>query len=250
MIHRRALGALLLGLLLIGGDCYDEDDYRSSPTDPDAPVGLNLSIEGPETTLPADGDSTLALVAAVDPDASRGKRSVKLTTTAGELIGPAAPAQTQTVEVDGRGEARTLLRSTTAPAVAQVTAEVSLGEGQGKITDSLTIPFVPAEVQRIVVNLDKFSVKNSLADTLTVTAILTYQGGKPAPGETTTLRVTDSQGREAGRFRESRYVSDAEGKVVVHYSPAGEASLGTATVTVSADGSPVFGTARFEIVPP
>lgn len=250
MIHQRAIGALLLGLLLTGGDCYDKDDHRRSPTDPDEPVGLDLSIEGQETTLPADGASTLTLVAAIDPDASASKRSVKLTTTAGELIGPAAPAQTQTVEADGRGEARTVLRSTTAPAVARVTAEVSLGEGKGKVTDSLTIPFVQAEVQRIVVILDKFSVKNTLADTLTVTAFLTYQGGKQAPGVTTTLRVTDSQGREAGRFRESRYVSDAEGKMVAHYSPAGEASLGTATVTVSADGSPVSGTARFEIVPP
>lgn len=250
MIYRRALGACLLGLLLIGGDCYEKDDYRRSPTDPDSPVGLRLSIEGPETALPADGDSTLTLLAVVDRDAAAGKRSVKLTTTAGELIGPAAPAQSQTVETDALGEARTVLRSATTPTVARVTAEVALGEGKGKLTDSLTVPFVQSEVQRIVVNLDKFSVKNTLDDTLTVTALLTYRGGKPAPGLTATLRVTDSTGREVGRFRESRYVTDAEGKVEAHYSPAGEAALGTATVHVRAEGSPVSGTARFEIIAP
>lgn len=250
MIYQRTLGACLLGLLLTGGDCYDKDDYRRSPTDPSAPVGLRLSIEGLETALPSDGTSTLTLLAVVDRDAGGGKRSVKLTTTAGELIGPAAPASSQTVEADARGEARTVLRSGTTPTIARVTAEVSLGEGKGKLTDSLTVPFLQAEVQRIVVNLDKFSVKNTLDDTLTVTALLTYPGGKPAPGLMAALRVTDSTGREVGRFRESRYVSDTEGKVLAHYSPAGQASLGMATVHVTAEGSPVTATARFEIVAP
>lgn len=131
-MHRLLLAMTLPVLLWVG--CHNPDNFAlNSNESPSLDEFFTLSAVG-DTTLPADGVSTVELVAQVR-DVSQGPVSVLFTTTAGSLrVGPvqrgdslgigAALPDSAIVQTNAAGEARTELVSDPEQAVAQVRAQV------------------------------------------------------------------------------------------------------------------------------
>lgn len=129
---------LLLVAVGVMAACSEDDRFRL-PTEPGD--FLQLTTTTGETTLPADGASTLGLVARISPQST--ERTISFTTNAGALIGSDGTAgPTQEVEIDGSGAARLDLRSSTEPGTARVTARV---KNAGEISDTLEIELEPVE---------------------------------------------------------------------------------------------------------
>lgn len=121
MLKLRILPLALTALVLAGcgNERFDPSDHRG-PTEPsDAP--LMLSTAGGATTLPADGVSTLEIVARIAPEAVKDKRVIVFTTTGGSFVGATT---TTDVPPDGTGRATVLLRASTEVGPVFVTAQV------------------------------------------------------------------------------------------------------------------------------
>lgn len=210
-------------------------------TSPD-PGALVRFLSAP-ATAPADGASRSRFVVELAESIPIAERTVSFATTAGSFsVGTA-----MTTTTVAAGPNRTVAIDLFSPP--------SLGTGVVSATvknfrADTAIQFTRAPAETIAVTLDRVSVENSLDGVIQITATLSRTAGTPTAKTPVTIRVTDATGAHTGRFRETGLLSDSSGNVTTHYSPAGEAALGPATVRVSADGSPATGRATFEIVSP
>ena len=129
----RYFSATILPLIFLWAGCHNPDDFAlNSDESPNIDRFLTLSAAG-DTTLPADGFSTVELVARVG-DVSEGTLSILFTTTAGTLrvgtrvridsVGTRVRTDSAVVRTDAGGEARIELVSEPRQATAQVRARV------------------------------------------------------------------------------------------------------------------------------
>lgn len=118
----RYFAAVLLIFPLIWVGCHDPDSYvLTSDESPKVDALFTLRAAG-DTILPADGVSSLQLVAQVH-DVSEGLPSILFTTTAGTLrVGAESYADSVVVPVNAQGEVRIELVSSPEEATAQVRA--------------------------------------------------------------------------------------------------------------------------------
>ena len=132
---RRYVLATILPVVLFWVGCHNPDNFAlNSDESPSIDRFFTLSTTG-DTTLPADGVSTVELVAHVR-DVSQGSVEILFTTTAGSLrVGTivrsdsfgtviAIRADSAVVQTDANGEARTELVSDSEQATAQVRARI------------------------------------------------------------------------------------------------------------------------------
>lgn len=129
----RYFSATILPFVLLLAGCHNPDDFvLNSDKSPLIDRFLTLSAVE-DTTLPADGFSTVELVAQVG-DVSEGPLSILFTTTAGTLrvgtivridsVGTVVRTDSAVVKTNASGEARTELVSETRQGTAQVRARV------------------------------------------------------------------------------------------------------------------------------
>ena len=129
----RYLPATILLLVFAWTGCHNPDNFAlNSDKSPNIDRFLTLEAVG-DTSLPADGFSTVELVARVG-DVSEGPQSILFTTTAGSMLvgtivrtdsaGTAVRTDSAIVQTDAAGQARTELVSGTRQATAQVRAKV------------------------------------------------------------------------------------------------------------------------------
>lgn len=129
----RYFSATILPFIFLWAGCHNPDDFvLNSDESPNTDRFLTLSAAG-DTTLPADGFSTVELVARVG-DVSEGTLSILFTTTAGTLrvgtrvridsVGTRVRTDSAVVRTDAGGEARIELVSEPRQATAQVRARV------------------------------------------------------------------------------------------------------------------------------
>jgi hypothetical protein len=138
LLQRLTPSVAVLGLVVLLTACHNPDRYVLTSEESPAIDGLfTLAADG-DTVLPADGFSSVELVARVH-DVSEGAPSIRFTTSAGQLrLGAptdmeraiargdsaAAGSDTVTVPADDQGVARIHLVSVPTAATAQVRAEI------------------------------------------------------------------------------------------------------------------------------
>ncbi len=141
------LAVAVLSPLLAASDCggFNQDDFRA-PTEP-ASFFLQLTAVGGVTSLPADGLSTVVLVATIAPESSQ--KEIDFVTTAGALIGGADGGnddKTTTVTAVG-GSATVELRSAQQAVTARVVAMV---KDLPEVSASIEIEFSVADADSVI----------------------------------------------------------------------------------------------------
>jgi hypothetical protein len=200
-------------------------------------------VRAPRTT-PADGASPSRFTVEVSDGIPLAQRSVTFATTAGSFKLGATPVQETIISLGANRQATVTLFSPLELGNADVSAKIN------DFRSATVIQFVHAPAERIFISLDKPSVKNAPDQKIAITATLDRTVGIPTKDTQVFFRVTDKTGAETGYLLQSGYLSNAEGKATAEYTPAGVATPGRATVTVTVAGSPARDEANFEIVPP
>lgn len=127
---------LVLALVLVA--CYGDENGITDP-----PEGLAVTFSA--ASIPADGFSTVALTARVDPKTRAADRSITFTTTAGTFVGAAAPGTSLVVTADVNGLAQAALRSSTTIETANVTVRAGTS-----VTRALAISFTPVNPTDVI----------------------------------------------------------------------------------------------------
>lgn len=131
-------------LALAGGvACYDADDFEGDPADL-----ITLQTEDGRASLPADGFSTVTLVAVVAGGNISAKREVQFQVDRGSFFGDSDGDRKVTLALDQDQRARVELRSDTTVGVAQVTAAVV---GHEEIRRTLALEFVAPNPDDVMV---------------------------------------------------------------------------------------------------
>jgi hypothetical protein len=168
-----------------------------------------MRLAGSSTSLPADGASTVTLIAKIPEEATA--RVVTFKTTAGTFIGASADGRSIDVKADPRGRAQVDLRSLTRTGEAQVVAEIASVVGRMSITFTHALP------ESLALDAGSFALKASFTDSATITATLRRTVGVPTEGTVVTFSAEDPNGISIGRFR-SLTTSDTGGKATALFS--------------------------------
>ncbi|HXU33959.1 MAG TPA: hypothetical protein VN851_25585 [Thermoanaerobaculia bacterium] len=161
--------------------------------------------------------------------------------TSGGLFAP-ENAAAATRSIDGSFRATVELVSPGAIGTGIVTATAN------QVTRQAQISFVRALPNRILVSTGgKVTAQAGLTDPVTVTASFQRDIGNVTPGTSAVFTATDSSGREIGLFRDASTVN-ASGTAAATFLAGTTTYRGPVTITVSAQGGTVFGTATIEIV--
>lgn len=132
------LTAVLFCVLLSG--CFESKDFGLSENDLNAILNIS-TVDGNQ--IPADGFSSLSLVAQISPSNST-FRTLTFSSSDGVLIssqaGSAPPSRTLLVQVDSLGSARVFLRSS--QTVGQVTVRVEINSNP-VVSRTINLQFTP-----------------------------------------------------------------------------------------------------------
>jgi hypothetical protein len=129
---------------------------------------LVLTLQLPDTGT-GDGASLSLLTVAVDSTLPLDKRTVSLTTTAGNFTG--SGTGTASVTLDDTRTATALLRAPADSTIAVVTATVDNATVTGRVT------FRRAQPERLDVVPERFTLKAGIANEIAITVF----EGKPSP---------------------------------------------------------------------
>lgn len=228
--------ASLLSLSVAAG-CYDV-------LDPTPGSGL-LSFDAVDTAT-ADGASLTPVTAVVDPTLPLSQRVVTMSTTAGTF----APGGTSTVTIspDSNGLATAYLQAPRDTADAYLSA--SADTTTGAPPHAKTITYFRAQADFIDVIPDYFHVTAGITNSLTITAHLRRNFGRPSPFLGVSFRAYDLRHDSLGLFT-TALPSDSSGHVTVRWTSANAADTGRVTIRAWAtNNTTVFGETVIEVVQP
>ena len=190
----------------------------------DPPVTRGFTAWAPPESLLADGLSTVSIAASIDTIVNDSNRAVVFTTTGGGFVPSGASADT--VIADSGGGVSAMLRAPRDTGGGVVSASYA------HVTRSAPIHFAFAAPQRVDVTPGVFSVSDSLAGTIVVTAVLRRTFGYPSTGITVNFVTHDTLGTTRGEFTPAA-PSDSTGTITVTFSPVGETYVGRAFLVAS-----------------
>lgn len=197
-------------------------------------------------SISADGASQARVTATLPAAAPSFRRNVTFTSTSGSFVQGSTAASTVTVTADADGTAFALLRAPRDLGVAIVQAS----NGGAVRTDTVT--FTRAVPERIDVDVDKFNVKATFADYLTITVRLGRASGKVSAGTPIRLRVAPAAAASQGIFG-SIPLSDSSGTVSTRFTPGPTTHRGPMTITAefeNAGGIIIAGEAIAVVIDP
>jgi hypothetical protein len=220
----------------MGTACYNPDDYINIDED------KIISLDKKDTTIVADGVSSVPVVVRISDESVRGNRSVIFKTDLGFFKNGKGDSIVVNANEDFKAFASLAsLRTGTATVSAKI-----LGV---KAKNNYRVTFEKAYPDKIVVSVDSFAIANNYQSEVLITASMsTNNGGKPSAGHPVSFFVSNANGVPLGDFLNniSTGISDIEGKVRVRFS-AGEVDqngyLTITATTTTATGS-ISGTTR------
>jgi|GEM_PF-4451291 len=149
--NRSPLHFLLLALLFVALTAIvacDQFERRALPTEPGGET-VSLTVMDGDPTLPADGLSTLRLLASVPSGLSEEGRSIRFSTTGGTLLGTLSNGMLiQPLDAQGRATAK--LRSSRVPGPVTVSAQLLDGQDPVSVATRLEVTFVPGDETRLL----------------------------------------------------------------------------------------------------
>ena len=196
-----------------------------------------ISVAPSSSTAPADGASTTLITAQVAAGLPTGRREVTFVTT------PPATLSRPTVTADASNRASVVLQSLRTTGPIRISATVD-----GTSADA-TVQLVPALPDRIIMSVNKPTVKANATDAVTITAVLQRDIGLVSTGTNVTFTAADLDGTPVGTFAQNS-VSDANGTATATFFPGVETAPGPITITAKVAGSAAVGTIRILVVAP
>lgn len=200
---RQLVGRLALALPALASvtGCYD------APSGPDLPDIVSVEFLD-AIPAPADGASDVRiLIQATSPDIGR-EKAITLRTTRGTFRSSGKSEVTATLDLLGEATVRL-----TAPSD---TGEVELTIAVGGVVQRASVRFEQAWPEELSLRGDKFAIKASSTDVLTLTTELRRGIGVPTPGTRVRFTAKDDEGRDIGSFQ-APTLSDAEGLVTARF---------------------------------
>ncbi len=193
----------------------------------------------------ANGVETTQLRATIPPSSTINPRTVTFTTTAGTFL--PGGRDSLTVNIDSAGVALVLLRTSSHPGTAVVTAQA------GRTLLRETVTFVRAFPERMELGADSYRAEADPATKIRVHANLYRSNGKVSPGAIVRFAVQrNAEGEEIGWFGNVS-PSNENGTASAEYIAGGTTHRGPISIvaeTIGADGEMIFGRMTIEIVSP
>jgi hypothetical protein len=204
-----------------------EDTVRFSP------VGVT-AVTIQETSVDADGASTITVLATVPSNAPASNRKVQFSTTLGTLApstatGPGAPTSNLTVDADADGHAIAVLRASRSTGTAVVTART------GTIARSDSVQFTTAYPEWIDVEPLVAALKRGAAASTTVSAVLRRSVGWVSTGLRVFFEADFPGGSAVGTIGPSA-VTDTAGKASVSLGLADTVFVGPVVLSAHSQG--------------
>lgn len=196
---RVSIFAITAGLLT---GCYEGN--------PNGPGESALTFVVAADSAPADGATSVRMVAKI-PEGARGdQRKVTFTTSAGSLVG--AQGNSVTVTANMEGEAVTELRAPSEPGTARLRIAV------GSIIREDSVRFIRAAPERIDVDPGKFAISAGAKNEISITAHLRRAVGRVTPGTRIYFHAFRAGTMDSiGQFSVPT-LSDSNGQVSVRYT--------------------------------
>lgn len=214
-------------LLIVATACHDSERYL--PTSPDFQNALAVA---PETvSLPADGFSTAAITATINPSADDANRTIEFITTEGSFVEPRAADKPKEAEkaVDASGNATVHLRSATIPGTAEITVRV---KAKAAIARRVTVMFTAANASAtLTLTAERATAP---ADDFTSTVVIAQLASTvPQSGRSIEFKTTQGKFLQGG-LATATVVADQSGRARVDL--VGPQTPATARVTATAFG--------------
>lgn len=191
------------------------------------------------SSAPADGATKTIFTVEVSAALPLGTQ-VAFATSGGQFAPENSSSATRPIDGSFRATAELVSPATIGTGIVSATAN--------QVTRQATISFVRALPDRILVSTGgKVTAKAGLDDPVTVTASFQRDIGQVTQGTVAVFTATDSSGREIGLFRDASTVN-ASGSAAATFLAGTTTYRGPVTITVTAQGHTVRGTAVIEIV--
>ncbi len=225
---RHVLACLLLATI----GCYEKSDSFVNP------VG-GLSVSASNTSIPADGFSTVRIIARIDDQTRVADRVVTFTTNVGTFVGAAATTpSTLSTNADGSGVAIADLRSSSNIETATVTVKVGTAT---PLIQLITISFTainPGNVLRL-----STSASVVPADGVTLTQLIA-DISPAATGTQRNVAFRTTNGKFSNDTRDITVTASSTNRAVADLRS--EDFVGTARITATAGGVTAETTVTFE----
>jgi hypothetical protein len=216
---------VLAAFLSLGSSCFDRDDH--SPTSPS--VLDALVVEVSESSVPADGASTVKITGRIDPAARAEHPKLKFKTTEGVFTeSTATPPKEVDREVAADGSASATLRSSRQVGPAEVTVLV---ENEQSVFAKASVTFTESAPGA---TLQLATPASAPADGATLSAVTaTVASGLPSGSRTVTFKTNLGQFAD-NSMKTTTDTADADNRARADLvSPV---TTGTARLTASVDG--------------
>ena len=221
---------MAIALILTFASCDEEDVIN--------PEDIIITFEPDKQSILADGSSTVAIRAILDPKGDKTLRTIYFETDRGIFSESEKNSIVKKAEVnlDDEVEAKVVLIAPTTPGDLEIRAQVELEDQTDRYISRIILDVDSSLSASIELTADAFSVENNFASEITLTGVLkNIDGNKVSEG--VSVVFTDRDANDApigGRFRSENLTTGSDSKISAIYSPGniGSGQFITLEVTI------------------